>query len=436
MVGEELAWLVGGVVGGDAAAVGEPPGHPVSLDGEGAVTPGARLAVLLRDREVAPVQDERPRPVVLRNDVARRCPGCGLQLSGGVGEPVDAVERACCARGRARRARGPGGGSAARRGFGGNPLAHCLDLPDVAPCLGVALELGVDGLDNAAERGQVCRAGGEETQQPPAAQHCGRGALVVTDELRLRGQVAGGRLAEDAPLRGRERSPGPAVSEQDQRPRPEVDVRGQVLPDLVVLVALDRADLLLDRTEPGDRPAHGKPDGGGAEGAHGRVGDQRLLDPDPEPGVVGRLEQWARYPQRLAKRPGQHANPGQPERPQPPQHLPDHRTAQDTILQRVAVDQQWRGKRPETVDPDGVPGPAANDAQIRLPRPDVPDQPVLVVDLTGPPAALDVDPHRPTGQSPHVVREPVEFSCVAIEVGQRQHDRMARLPAAGFVEAG
>jgi hypothetical protein len=72
--------------------------------------------------------------------------------------------------------------------------------------------------------------------------------------------------------------------------------------------------------------------------------DPRLLGPDPEPGVIGWPEQRAGHPERFAERPGQHANPGQPERPQPLQHLPDHRTAENTILQRVAVDQTWRAK--------------------------------------------------------------------------------------------
>ena len=242
--------------------------------------------------------------------------------------------------------------------LGGNPFAHRLDLADIAPCLRVALELAVDGLDGPAQRGQVCRAGGEEAQ-PPAAQNRGVGPLVAARHVRLGGLVAGDRPAEDAPLRWGERGPGLAVGEQDERPRPQADIRGQVPPGLVVLVALDRADLLFDPIQAGDRPGRRKPDGRGAEGAHRRVSDQRLLDPHPEPGVIRWPQQRAGNPERLAERPGQHANPGQPERPQPPQHLPGHRTAQDTILQRVAGDQKRRAKRPEAADAGGVPRPAA-----------------------------------------------------------------------------
>ena len=177
-------------------------------------------------------------------------------------------------------------------------------------------------------------------------------------------------------------------------------------------------------------------DGCGPERAHRRVSDPRLPDPDPESGVVGRLEQRAGDPERLAQRPGQDTNPGQPQRPQPLQHLADHRTAKDTLLQRVAVNQQWRVERLEGADSDGVPGPAADDAEIGFTRPDVLDQPALGVDLTGPPAVFDVDLHGPAGEPPHLVGEPVEFPGLAIEVGQRQHDRLARLTPAGLVQAG
>src|SRR5215831_11786450 len=100
------------------------------------------------------------------------------------------------------------------------------------------------------------------------------------------------------------------------------------------------------------------------------------------------------------------------------QHLPDHRTTNDTVLQRVAADQKWRVKRTETVHADGGPRLAAGRAEVRLPRLDVADQPGLKVDLMKPPAAFDVDPHRPIGQALHLSREPVEFPGGADEVGQ------------------
>src|SRR6516225_5378458 len=94
------------------------------------------------------------------------------QFGGRIGVPPDAVERACLA-GKQRSLR------AARGRLRRNPLAHRLDLADVAPCLRVALKLVVNRLDRPAQRGHLCRAGGEETQLPPAAQDRGVGPSLA-----------------------------------------------------------------------------------------------------------------------------------------------------------------------------------------------------------------------------------------------------------------
>ena len=173
---------------------------------------------------------ERVRPVVLRHDIALRHPGQRPQVGGRSGELPDAVQRA-------RLAGGPRSIIRIRVQARRQPLCPSPRSAGTAACLGVALELVNDGLDGPAQRGQVGRAGGEEAQQPPAAQNRGFDPLVVARHVRLGGFVAGDRLAEDAPLRWRERGPGLAVGEQDERPRPQADIRGQVPPDLVVLVA-------------------------------------------------------------------------------------------------------------------------------------------------------------------------------------------------------
>src|SRR5215472_4643584 len=165
----------------------------MTLDCEGSVAPDACLLVFLREREPPPVDDDRECPVVLRHDVTLRGPD-GPQVGRRTGVPPDAVQRA-------RRAGEPRGWTAPGCGLRRDPFADRLDLPDIAPGPRVALELGVDGPDGAAEPGEVCRARGEEAQQPPAAHGGGVDPLAVTHHLRLRGQVAGYRLAEDAPLR-------------------------------------------------------------------------------------------------------------------------------------------------------------------------------------------------------------------------------------------
>ena len=99
-------------------------------------------------------------------------------------------------------------------------------------------------------------------------------------------------------------------------------------------------------------------------------------------------------PDRIAKRPRQYPDADEAERPQALQHLRDQRAPQDAVLQGVAVDQERRSKRAEAVYADRVPSAAANDAEIRLPRADIADQPVLVPHLAEPPAGLDVDLDR------------------------------------------
>ena len=184
-------------------------------------------------------------PEFTSKSVARGRPG-GPQVGGRTSKLPDAIERPRLP-GQARSI------SAARCGLRRNSVAHRLDLLDVVPCLPVVLKLAVDGLDGPAERGYVCRAGGEKAH-PPAAQNRGVGPLIVTHDLHLGSQVAGDRLPEDAPFRRRERGPCLAASEQDQRPWPQADIGGQVLPCLVVLELLDLADLLLDPGQPSGRP--------------------------------------------------------------------------------------------------------------------------------------------------------------------------------------
>src|SRR5262249_23743378 len=162
--GEQRAGFVGGFVGREAAAVGEQLLELVSVDGEGSVAPGARPPVFLGEREPPAVDDDRVRPVVLRHDVTLRGPD-RAQVGGGAGELPDAVERA-------RRPGRPRDVSAAWCRLRRNLLAHGLDLLEVALCLGVALELVVDGPDGAAQRGEVGRGGGEKAH-PPAAQDRG-----------------------------------------------------------------------------------------------------------------------------------------------------------------------------------------------------------------------------------------------------------------------
>src|SRR5262249_58656045 len=128
-----------GLVGREPAAVGNEPLHLVAPDGEGTVPPGARQPPFLREREAAPVEDQRPRPVVLRNDVARRRSWDGRRFGGRIGELIDTVKRA-------RRSGKPRGVTAARRGLGGERPAPCLAPVGVAPGLGGAGARGASGV--------------------------------------------------------------------------------------------------------------------------------------------------------------------------------------------------------------------------------------------------------------------------------------------------
>src|SRR6185312_10301297 len=240
----ELARLVGAAIS-PAAAVSEQNLEPVAPDREGSITPDAQGRLFLREREPPPVKDERVRPGVHQRECALVNSG-GPQVGGRTSKPPDAIERP-------RLPGQPRSISAARCGLRGNSVAHRLDLLDVVPCLPVVLKLAVDGLDGPAERGYVCRAGGEKAH-PPAAQNRGVGPLIVTHDLHLGSKVAGDRLPEDAPFRRRERGPCLAASEQDQRPWPQADIGGQVLPCLIVLELLDLADLLLDPGQPSGGP--------------------------------------------------------------------------------------------------------------------------------------------------------------------------------------
>ena len=174
----------------------------------------------------------------------------------------------------------------------------------------------------------------------------------------------------------------------------------------------------------------------GAKNAHRRLSDPGLLDSDLQPRVVRWPEQRMVDPEWPAQRPREHADPRQPGRPQPLQHLPDHRVADDPVLQRVAVNQKRRNQRPEAAHADRIPGPGAHRAQVGLPRLDVSDQPGLEIDLMDPPVVLDVDSHRPGRQPPDLIRKPVKLVGELGRICQSQHDGLARLIPARLIQAG
>src|SRR5205807_3307512 len=124
-------------------------------------------------------------------------------------------------------------------------------------------------------------------------------------------------LFEDVPLRRREAGEDGAPREQDDRPRPEDDVRGQVFAGTVVPAAPNVADVVFDPVQLRDRCAAGEPDRCGAERAHRRACDERLLDADLAPRVVGWPQQWMSHPERSAQLTGEDTETDESERCEP-----------------------------------------------------------------------------------------------------------------------
>ena len=123
----------------------------------------------------------------------------------------------------------------------------------------------------------------------------------------------------------------------------------------------------------------------------------------------------------MLERSGKQGDPADAERLDAGEHLGGKRTGEHLALQRVAVDQERREQPLEAPDPDGVVGAHRNAGKADLPRADVGDRVLLVVDLPAPPTALDHDPQRAVREPPHGIG-PLTHLRAGLVAGEREHD--------------
>ncbi len=278
----------------------------------------------------------------------------------------------------------PGAGEQAVTSVGAHQLVlEPFDLFDDRAGSGVASELGVHRLDRLPERLQVLGARRLERRCGPY----GRGWRPSPPPGRVRrwsSRQRRSRLHRAGAGAGRRSARWPPRGEDDERPRPQVDVGHQVRALRVEAAVLDGGHLELEPVESRQTPA----------GA------------DIEEEVAGagrRVRSWSR-PRRWtaacrSSGPGSHGEPpvrepcrrGGAAAPagcrSPPgrkvqllEHRVDEIAGEDTLLERVAVDEEGCAECGEAGCAEVVPGTGADDGQVCTPSSASPDRGRFVVD--------------------------------------------------------
>src|SRR5919201_5196643 len=120
------------------------------------------------------------------------------------------------------------------------------DLGDEAAGLWVAVELLEHRPNSSTQRGENGRPGCDEAEPSVSAQRSRVTALELHHDLRLSRHFIGGGLFERVTLERSQPGEGRVVRDQNDRTRPENEVRRQVLAHAVVAAALNPADRLRD----------------------------------------------------------------------------------------------------------------------------------------------------------------------------------------------
>ena len=291
----------------------------------------------------------------------------------------------------------------------------------------------VDGLDRAAQRHEVRVAGGEELGAAAAEDR--RSLLVIGLLLRRRDGERGSRgVAQGVALAVVEPVPRLAVGEQHDRARPQVHVGGEAGGELVVFVAGDRADLLLDSVVRPDVPCRRDLRRACAERAQRPLGHLGALVRDRRTVVVlGSHERCDA--ERLAHRTGEDADADEADRLEPFEHLRGERALEHLALERVVVDQQRGMERVEGLHADVVEGPRSRPAEGGPAGGHVADDAFLEVRLPLTPRVLELDPQRPAAETFDRRRERLQAVGVVVAVGERQHGRVGLALSARLVGA-
>ena len=243
-------------------------------------------------------------------------------------------------------------------------------------------------------------------------------------------------FAQHVPLHWLERRERGLVHEEDERPRPEVDVRRQVLRGRVVRVALDRLHLLLDPVEAADLRAGRNGDRGRAQRTQSLACDARLGDSDPLAAKVSGLRKRPLYAEELAQRARQDSESDEAEWLEGLEHLAGDTTLENLGLQRVTVDEERRVQRVEARDADIVPGSTPDRAEVGLPCRDVVDDRRLgTAPRPTQPAVSELEPHLPARQAGDLVGERLQLLRPVEAIRHRQGERGRLGLAAGTVVA-
>src|SRR5919108_178970 len=294
-----------------------------------------------------------------------------------------------------------------RRGGGDSPLQG-LDPAESMARVRIALELRVDRGNRAPEACELRRSHVGEHDLPPCAERLRPGGVLLLRRSHGLGDRGGRSVTQRLLLLWVKRAEDLRRSEDDERARPEVEVRCEVPRRLVVLVSDDRAHLLLDPVEASELRLREDLSRAGAERTHGFRSDD-ALDTDGQASEVARIHEGTVDAQKLSHRPGENADPDDSGRLRPREHLSGDPTLEDALLERIAVDQKRRDQGVEAPDPDPVPGAGADPGELDLGRLHVTDRVQLLAEIGGAPVVLELDPNRPARAVPDLLGEAREL---------------------------
>src|SRR6266511_4750 len=312
-----------------------------------------------------------------------------------------------------------------------SPAFQRLDREDGSARVRPALETFVNGRNCATQSLKLPGRQADEPQLPAAAEHAdGIGVLPLRC---CHGVGDGGRnrLAEDALLFVCEGAVDLWAGEDDERARPEVEVRADVSRGRVVLIAHDRSHLLLERIETGEaRPSEHLTRASAESGE--RVSGNNALDADRRAAKVGRSGEGGANAELPPHRTGQDADADDARPTHTREHSLRNSLLEHLLLEPVPVDQERCDEPVEARDSNPVPRAGADPGEVDLARPDVRDRVALLPELPGAPVRPDVNPHRPARLPRDLGRKALELRRLATGdlARHRQHDRLfLRLPA-------
>ncbi len=151
------------------------------------------------------------------------------------------------------------GARCARLGCAGRDLGRgldhsvlLLDRLDHLTGFGIALQVGVHRVDGPAQRTELLRAHGIEGGVPLAAEVRGGLLLEAAVGRDLLGDQVRQGVVQDLAFVVAQPVVGLAAREEDDRPRPQVDVGHQVRARCVETAVLDAGDRGFDPVEPGE----------------------------------------------------------------------------------------------------------------------------------------------------------------------------------------